>query len=468
MPFEVTLPNSDHSFVVESQEELDKLTKAQTPEQSQNINTQNALRDNGYLINNDFGDKIDLDKNGHKYVILGKDFEPVVSKVVEYLKPGFQQINPLNEPMNKAIALSKGLGDTSGFNWALNKVGLGPNEATQQRIQEAVSSQPVSNFLGQVGGMRLGAAALAEKAIAEPIIEVLPKAYKALEMLPAFIRGGVSGSTVEAVSNKDATPGDIIGSGLLSGGLSGASTGLVKGLIKGGKGAADLWTGFITGAPKYGSVINESFGPTLSTASIAEKNAASLIKGEAKLESLLSNYSDVKLPINNVISPNEIKNLADGMFDLKVPNTKVGNKLMDIYERSQSRYITPEDANFIKRVLYDEGYHAGSIKNTKLAQSARSKARSLVELMQDNLPDDAAIEFRSINKNLSEGISLKKALDKAVEKGWFGSAKGFLEPVTLPVSTSIGSGLRSPTANYVDKLAGSPLLQRLSGLAGAR
>lgn len=412
MPFEVTLPGSNATFQVENEEELNKVlsstnNQTQSAIASEPSYEERALRDLGYFINDSSNGKMNVEKGNHKYTIFGHEISPSIQDYID-----------------KKVSTLHGIGAGSGVNFLLNQIqkNTGPlaqevqqrffpgatNEAPNQIqsfIDNAVQAKPAENIAGSLLGSVVGAPAMAVESIA-PLIEQLPKAYKAANVIPAALKGFVGGSTNEVVTNPDATPGSITRSGLIGGGLNGGIAGITAG--------ADRFSKFLinyatkTDRPEIAEYVTKYLGPSLTKGELAAKNEEILTSTEKQLQSHLADLDKQGKVVDMAKVVKDPKLLEDALSLENVGDrnkaTAIIKRLSDLENRGN---ISLVEANDLKRDLYKVSNFDKQNAKPALAEFQRKASLAIKDAIEEA---SGSPVVKELNTKLANGIKLKEGL----------------------------------------------------------
>lgn len=284
---------------------------------------------------------------------------------------------------------------------------LAANQQFKQESEKAAETEPFFNLLGKSMVGAPAAAAVGGAVAKEGATTGLAS------VMNAFNVGAAEAATFELVTNKDATIEDLAQAGLIGGGTGGvlkAAGNAVSGTLQR---TSNALGDFVFGKKNIGKLINEVYGPTKNLKSALEKNSAKYIKVEGKLQNLLAKHDDKLLEIHEILPFKQIKKLfknADNQLDLE--GAKALKSIMEnMVERGGP--VTPAEANILKRMLYNQAYTERGLKNAAKAQNMAKSAKALKEMIEEAVGGDTV---RNLNKQLSDNISIKKALNTLQRK----------------------------------------------------
>lgn len=385
-----------------------------------------------------------------------------------------------SENFNNGIDILKSLvtrGDISGY--TPKKVEQRAREV-QPIIEEAQKEHPVYSGAGTIAGILAptGASNLAGKALGAAA-KAIPGAAKATKSAPLVIKlvnlltqGAVQGGTYEAVSNPNATT-ESVKQAATVGAATSAIMAPVLALAKSAtKGFGNALINFATktNRPEVAEYITKYIGPSLTKASLVEKNEKVLKTTEDLLQNHLTKLDaagNAGVDMRKIAQdPGLLKSLESlDNVEERAQVTKLLNKLAKYEEKGN---ITLQDANQLKRDLYKQSNFNTKSDKFNLAQFQKSVALNIKSAIEDA---SGSSKVRELNQKLQNGIELNNAVEASESPNrlrvYMEIGTAIAQPATIPaiaaerfLTSTPGATLVGSAATKVSE-ATSPHIQTL-------
>lgn len=354
------------------------------------------------------------------------------------------------------------------INVSVNKILTGRDQSFEDIAKErqgitkkAETEHPIAAGAGTVAGILapVGATSLAGKAVGAGAKVI--KAGKIAEKTPVLAKiakilteGAVQGGTYEAVSNPQASQ-DSITQAAKTGAVTSAVTApflaAAKGVTKGFGNALINFT-TKTGKPEVAQYVTKYIGPTLTKASMVEKNQKILSSTEDALQSHLQALDEAGNKGVNMRKIAQDPSLLKSLESLdnvqeRAQVSKILSKLAKYEEKGQ---ISLKEANQFKRDLYKQANFNRTSNKFNLAEFQKSVSLRVKDAIESA---SGSSKVQELNKKLQNGIELQDALgasdSPAKLRAYLEVLTAIAQPASIPVLAAGRFATSTPGATTI-------------------